>query len=447
MWLVVTVSSRDAGIPRLVWSPNRLCSAMSDSGDTPGPAAGFAVLLGLREFRLLWLAQVQSLLGDQLARVALSVLVYDRTSSALATAVVYALSFLPALLGSVLLGPLADRLPRRALLVGADLVRAAVVAVMVLPGLPVAVLAALLVLAVLVGAPWQAAESALVVDILTTEDYALGLGLRSATGQAAQLVGFAVGGVAVAAVGARGALSVDAVTFLISAVLIRLGVRNRPASAHPGDAPTDPARRWLGGARMVLRDRRLRLLLCLSWVLGLLVVPEGLAAPYAQALGGGPRTVGLLLAAGPAGVLVGTVLYARWLSAPTRAALLGPFAAAAGLPLLACVSTPGLAITCLLWALSGAFTAYQVQVVTEFVGIIAPSIRGQGISIASAGLLAAQGIGLLAGGVITQLATPALAIAAAGGAAAVLGSALALIRMQNRRSDTPPDGRGDVRQQ
>jgi len=80
------------------------------------------------------------------------------------------------------------------------------------------------------------------------------------------------------------------------------------------------------------------------------------------------------------------------------------------------------------------------------VGIIAPSIRGQGISIASAGLLAAQGIGLLAGGVITQLATPALAIAAAGGAAAVLGSALALIRMQNRRSDTPPDERGDVRQ-
>jgi len=177
---------------------------MADSGDTPGPAAGFAVLLGLREFRLLWLAQVQSLLGDQLARVALSVLVYDRTSSALATAVVYALSFLPALLGSVLLGPLADRLPNRALLVGADLIRAAIVAVMVLPGLPVAVLAALLVLAVLVGAPWQAAESALVVDILTTEDYALGLGLRSATGQAAQLAGFAVSGVTVAAVGAPG---------------------------------------------------------------------------------------------------------------------------------------------------------------------------------------------------------------------------------------------------
>jgi len=311
---------------------------MSESGDTPVPAAGFAVLLRLREFRLLWLAQVQSLLGDQLARVALSVLVYDRTRSALATSVVYALSFLPALLGSVLLGPLADRLPRRALLIGADLIRAAIVAVMVLPGLPVAVLAALLVLAVLVGAPWQAAESALVVDILTTEDYALGLGLRSATGQAAQLAGFAVGGVTVAALGARGALGVDAVTFLISAVLIRLGVRNRPALAHHRDEPTDPARRWLGGAMMVLRDRRLRLLLFLSWVLGLLVVPEGLAAPYAQTLGGGPRTVGLLLAAGPAGVLVGTVLYARWLSAPTRASLLGPFAAAAGLPLLACAS-------------------------------------------------------------------------------------------------------------
>ena len=52
---VFPVSSRDAGIPWLVWSPNRLCIAMSESGDTPVPAAGFAVLLRLREFRLLWL--------------------------------------------------------------------------------------------------------------------------------------------------------------------------------------------------------------------------------------------------------------------------------------------------------------------------------------------------------------------------------------------------------
>jgi len=332
---------------------------MSERRHTTVPAAGFAAVLRGREFRLLWLADAQSLLGDQLARVALSVLVYDRTNSGLITAAVYALTFLPALLGSVLLGPLADRLPRRTLLVWGDVIRAVLLAVMTVR-LPVPALAVLLVLVVLVGTPWKAGETALVVDLLASEDYPVGLGLRAATVQAAQLAGFAVGGVAVAAVGARGALGLDAATFLVSAVLIRLGVRARPPAAPTDTTHGDSSSRWLHGAVTVLRDRRLRLLLGLSWLLGLLVVPEGLAAPYAHGLGGGPRTVGVLLAAGPAGVLLGTLLYSRCLSATTRARLLGPLAAAAGLPLLACAATPGLLLTCLLWALSGICTAYQV---------------------------------------------------------------------------------------
>ena len=182
---------------------------MSERRHTRVPAAGFAAVLRGREFRLLWLADAQSLLGDQLARVALSVLVYDRTNSGLITAAVYALTFLPALLGSVLLGPLADRLPRRTLLVWGDVIRAVLLAVMTVR-LPVPALAVLLVLVVLVGTPWKAGETALVVDLLASEDCPVGLGLRAATVQAAQLAGFAVGGVAVAAVGARGALGLDA---------------------------------------------------------------------------------------------------------------------------------------------------------------------------------------------------------------------------------------------
>jgi len=86
-----------------------------------------------------------------------------------------------------------------------------------------------------------------------------------------------------------------------------------------------------------------------------------------------------------------------------------------------------------LWALAGSFTGYQVQVVTEFVETIAPQVRGQGIAIASAGLLGAQGIGLLAGGLISQFAAPTTAIAAAGGAAVIWGSALGLIRYRHRQ--------------
>jgi MFS family permease len=61
------------------------------------------------EFRGLWTAQVLSLLGDQLARVALTVLVFDRTESALLTGLVYAVTYLPWLLGGPLLSGLADR--------------------------------------------------------------------------------------------------------------------------------------------------------------------------------------------------------------------------------------------------------------------------------------------------------------------------------------------------
>ena len=402
---------------------------MSEAHDTPAvPAAGFVAVLRGREFRLLWFADAQSLLGDQLARVALSVLVYERTGAGLITAAVYALTFLPALFGGVLLGPLADRLPRRALLIGGDVIRAALLAVMALPSLPVPVLAGLLVIVVLVGTPCKAAATALAVDLLTVEDYPVGLWLRAATVQVAQLAGFAVGGVAVAAVGARSALALDAATFLVSAVLIRLGVRARPPAAHTETINANGSQRWLHGTVTVLRNRRLRLLLGLSWLLGLLVIPEGLAAPYAHALGGGPRTVGVLLAAGPTGVLLGTLIYSRWLSASTRAKLLGPLAAVAGLPLLACATNPGLTVTCLLWALSGTCTAYQVQVVAEFVELISPSIRAQGIGLASAGLLAAQGIGLLLGGLLAQIGTAPLAITVAGATATLLGSALALAR-------------------
>ncbi len=96
MRLLVTACSRCVGQDaRPAAVPAKLIVAMSKVRPTTVPAAGFAAVLRGREFRLLWLADAQSLLGDQLARVALSVLVYDRTGSGLVTAVVYALTYLP----------------------------------------------------------------------------------------------------------------------------------------------------------------------------------------------------------------------------------------------------------------------------------------------------------------------------------------------------------------
>ena len=398
----------------------------------------FGQVTRVREFRWLWLADVQSLLGDQLARVALSVLVYERTRSSVLTAGTYALTFIPALAGSFLLGHLADRVPRRALLVLGDLLRAGLLALMAIPGTPLAVMTVLLVASVIIGTPWKAAESALVADILAGEGYVLGAGLRFATSQGAQLIGFAAGGAAVAAIGSRPALGIDALTFLISAVFIRLGVQKRPAAAGRGTTTHGRAglRSWLAGVAMITGRPELRSLLGLSWLAGLFVVPEGLAAPYAAALHGGPRVIGLLLAATPAGTLVGAVLLTRFVGGARRGRLVGPLAIVAGIPLALCALQPGLLATIVLWALTGACVSYQIQIITEYVAAVDSAARGQAIGLLTSGLLAVQGLGLLGAGLLSQWLDPATAIAWCGVTAVALAVPAAWSR---RRHNAPVD--------
>src|SRR5580700_11318831 len=88
-----------------------------------GPAtshAGFRDVFAVAEFRVLWSAQLLSVAGDQLARVALTVLVYDQTHSALLAAVAYAGSIAPVFLGGILLSGVADRRPRRQVMIICD---------------------------------------------------------------------------------------------------------------------------------------------------------------------------------------------------------------------------------------------------------------------------------------------------------------------------------------
>src|SRR3954447_4596585 len=87
------------------------------------------------EFRAIWMTRGLSLVGDQLARVALAVLVFQRTGSAALTGLAYAATFLPYLAGPVIAGT-ADRRSRKGILVALDLARAGAVGAMALPGVP-----------------------------------------------------------------------------------------------------------------------------------------------------------------------------------------------------------------------------------------------------------------------------------------------------------------------
>ena len=101
-----------------------------------GETARYRDVFAVAEFRALWAAQVLSVGGDQLARVALTVLVYAHTGSALLAAAAYAASIAPTFLGGLLLSGLADRWPRRRVMIVCDLARVPLAALMAVPGMP-----------------------------------------------------------------------------------------------------------------------------------------------------------------------------------------------------------------------------------------------------------------------------------------------------------------------
>ncbi|WP_327368341.1 MFS transporter [Streptomyces sp. NBC_01217] len=362
-------------------------------------------LFHLGEFRTLWAAYAQSILGDQLARVALSLLVFERTDSPGWTAATYALTTLPALLSGVLLSGLADRFPRRTVMIGCDLVRTVLVGLMALPGTPLPLLAGLLVLAQLAEAPFGAAQGALLPTVLGERRYERGQRVMQITHQVGQLVGFAGGGVLAVWLGSHLSLGVNAVTFLLSATLVRFGVKARPAaSADGGEHKTRLGAQVGGAAALIWSDRRLRSLVALGWLAGFVVLPEGLAAPFADEAGGGASSVGLLLAAHPAGMVLGAAILGRaQVGDERRRRLLGPLAIGANLPLIVYWLGPGVGVAMLLLLVSGVCSAYQITAGATFVLLTPANRRGQALGLARSGLIAMQGIGVAVGGLAAEL--------------------------------------------
>jgi predicted MFS family arabinose efflux permease len=399
-------------------------------------------VFAVRQFQALWLAHLQSRVGDQLARVALSVLVYDRTGSPAWTALTYAMTILPNLAGGALLAGYADRFSRRGVMVTADVLRAVLVAAMAVPGAPTPVTVGLLILVQLPFAPFSAARSAILPAILSGDRFVVGVAVLRTTDQFGLLAGIGAGAALVAAIGTHTTLVVDAATFAVSAVLLAVGVR-----AHePRSGPDHSARSWWESLRhgfgLVVTDRRLRALVFLACVNGLYVVPEGVAVPYAALSHGGTAAVGWLLAAIPAGSIVGMLVLKAVRPGP-RLRLLAPLAVATCAVLVPTAWAPPLVLSVLLWAASGAFSAHDMVVQATFVRLVPDAMRGQAVGLAGAAMQTAQGVGIVAAGLLAEALSPGLVVGVAGGVGvfAAAGAALAWVRAASPRSLV---GRGET---
>lgn len=405
----------------------------------PESRASYRDVLAVAEFRWLWLAQALSVVGDQLARVALTILVFDRTASAGLAALTYALTYVPDLVGGAALAGFADRYSRRTVMVVTDLARAVLVATMAVPAIPLAAQIGLLVMVQLLAAPFSAARQAVLPDLLPGDRLTLGIGIVSMTYQAGLVLAFGAGAALVSMLGVSGTLLIDAATFVVSAVIIGCAVRpHHPHRADGGEPTGEPRpRQWqtiAAGWRLAASNARLRWLLAIACCSGFYVVPEGLAVPFAADAGASGAAVGWLLAANPAGSVIGMILL-RFFSPERRLALMGPLAVASSLVLLPTMWAPDLATVVTLWAISGLCSAHDMTTQATYVACAPAHRRGQAIGVAIAALRSAQGLAIIAAGFLAQLLSPATIVTLAAG----LGTLAALAATMGwSRAASPP---------
>jgi MFS family permease len=373
------------------------------------------------DFRRLWAADMISLLGDWAGRLALTVLVLERTGSPAWAAGVTAVSLAGFVGIGQVLATLADRFGRVSVMLVADIARAALFAAMLIQ-LPVGVLLLLAFLAGLATPPFEAARSAALPDIVPEHRYGDALALSGISVQSSIVVGNALGGVLLVLVGARGALAINAASFLVSAfLLLRL---RRTAAGAPSASRISVAGSLRAGAANLFGDRMIRRALCLISVTGALgTVGEALVVPYADHVGLPRGVFGLLAAAVPVGTLVGIAVIARSTDHHTllrSAGLCTAVTAALAVPLY-WLGVGGIGAF-VAFAISGGMFAVSIPTNVVIGTRLRRENRASAMGIAIGLLMGCQALGAAVGGLMASIVGAPRAITGALSLAAVFGA-------------------------
>jgi MFS family permease len=372
----------------------------------PAAPTTYRSVFAVGEFRVLFATLLMFVLGFEFEILGLSVLVYAQTRSAFWTALAFSMGFAPQVLGGTLFTSLADRLPPRLLISAGLLTRAA-------PGLVIGL--------------WP-----VLPDVLSGDRYVLGRSVFSLTGSATQIIGLGIGGAILAALPARRLLLAAGLSLLAAAVVAHLGLRPRRARTDGRPARSDseagraprangrPARgivrATMAGNLELLADRTVRGLLLAQWLPAWFVTgAESLIVPYAGSLGLPPSAASPLLAATPAGMLLGDVIVGRFCRPAARQRLAFPLAALMGVPLLALAFRPPLPLAGTVLFACGFGFAYMLGVQQPFLDSLPDRLRGQAFGLNSTGMMAGQGlIPPVAGGLAAASGVgPAMAVAGA----------------------------------
>jgi MFS family permease len=370
----------------------------------------------IREFRTLFAATSTSVAGKTMEMLAVSALVYAHTGSPLLAAIAYLGGFLPMAVGALTLMSLADRLPPRAAMVTWRVVHAGVAAVLALGILPVWGMLALLMTVGLGDAVIGGIGSAIVVDVVPEGSFVLGRSVLNVSVGAMQIVGFAVGGTLLVLVSPAGALWLTVAISLVTAAIVRFGLKRRPPRAT-GRASVGLT--WQGN-RALFGDPTLRRLLLGQWLPnGLIVGAEAMFVPYAG------NAAGALFAGAAGGMLVGDVVIGRWTGPALRSRLSLPLYALLAAPYLAFAFHPGPILATALVAVASFGYAGTLTLQERFVNTAPDHLLGQGMGLAGSGMMTGQAVCAMLVGFTAELTTVSVAMTAT--AAASLVASLLLL--------------------
>jgi MFS family permease len=369
--------------------------------------------LSLPGFRYLFFATLGSSLGTLLAGIALAIDVKDRTNSGPWVAAVLIVEFLPTIVVGLFFGPLLDRLERRSLMIAADVVRAVVFAALPFAGTAPAIVGLALVAGLATGF-FRPAVFAGVPNLVPEDELPQANALLQVVENASWAVGPLLGGLLTAAAGPAAAYWINAVSFVVSVVL----VRRIPARLLQSErALTRGHWRDLGdGLLAVMRSQPL-LAVLVAWGLTEVAIGGGNVAEIFIAKNtfhAGDFGYGLLDSAIGAGLVLGSVASTSVLARLGTARTYGLSLAAMTLGFAGTGASPGIwvAAACLLVSGTGNGCAIVCNALLVQRGV-ADSARGRALTFVMSATFVLAGVGNGVAGALVDRTGPRAVWAAA----------------------------------
>jgi MFS family permease len=357
-------------------------------------------------FRSLFLATLGSGLGTWLALVALQIDVLRRTHSPIWMSALLIADILPMLLVGLVAAPLVDRLSRRGLMIGADLVRFGVFCA--LPFAPNAT--TIVALAAVIGTAtgfFRPAVYAGLPNLVADEDLPRANSLLQMIDNSTWAIGSLAGGALVAARGPDLAYWINAVTFLVSAALLAQIPQRLLQQAK---AESRGHWRDLADGLILVRRSRALLTVLVAWNIGMVAnafVNVGEPFLATDSFSAGSFGLGLMMGSAGAGLAVGAYLAGSWVEERGLANVYGVSLGLMGLGVAGAAASPNVWVAAGCVIVSGAGNGAAIVCNALLVQRGAPDrLRGRAFTVLMSSNVTFLAVGMLVAGRLTDAVGP-----------------------------------------